>query len=780
MNKKIFILIPIFCSFLFSATYNYPGSPTSGTITWAPGDIINITASTTFTNANIVGQGTVANPLRIYIASGANASIDTNSSLQLSGIGGNNVIISVLGGAGIHNSFIIQSSSRARFSGVEIRNASYGISIEGSNDVVIDSCYINRPDTYGVFSNNASPRITRTKFLGSPARTIFSVLFTYTSSTPARMPEVYANELIKGTRVGNNGHIGLTMPSNPAAPLTFYFEANYFDSTPAYYKYPFLTNILTDDLPRLSISSYTGTNLNSTYIIDAGVGNNINGNFHMYENDNYSIANGNLNIVNGASLHLGVSRNNIAATTYTGNSTLRFNGAYSLNILNGATIRSEGTTTAPNYINSAAGGTIPGIWGKIDLTTGSTGYFDNTYISNATTALDIQTAALTLTNVTINYNNTGTNSNTNISVINNYFGNNATAMRITGGTPTVQGNRMTGNTTAFNISGGTLAVGQIQNNRITGATTFVTSSTGTSGAPVYFERNYWGVPNPATPNFSGTGTIDYEPWYIDTSLTTTRELAPTATAFIPVDGSNIAVAPARLTFNIWEIGYHNGNVPYDLEIANNPAFTAPYAFSGNKICNSTIFHDISGTLPAGNGFWIPNTEYFWRIRTDSPADTIVMPPWSESIPSASFILQGPQVDLVLTSDRTFASAGQQVLYTVDFTNNSDPSLGASLSAVRIVNVLPDDVFFDGQIQLSSINPSMSMGNIVFSFYSDAAGTALIATKTYTTDTIDNTPLAAAAQNRNVRRIDVVISTLPDSTSGGDQNHGIFRYRTIVK
>jgi hypothetical protein len=775
MKKKIFSALFSLLTLIslgFSATYTYPGSPTTGTITWSPGDIVYITAATTFTNATITGTGTAANPLYIYISNSIYAYIDTNSSLTLTGTGGNYVIVDI-NGTGIHKSFDIRSSSSARFTNVQINNADNGLSIE-SNDVVVDKVIINQPDQYGIWCNNVSPRITRTKFIGKSARTIFSIFYNYTTNSPAKLPELFANEITAGTRTGTNGHIAITMPSNPASTLTFYFEGNYWSgTTPSIYKYPFMTNVTYDYLPALNPSPYTGTALNSYYTINTSSGGTVNGSFYIYDSDYYTITGGDLTVANGANLYMGVSRNVVSSTVYHGNSTLSFSGLYSLTASSGANVQIRGTTALPNAIRAVAGGTGKSTWNQLLISNGSTFRADYTTISNATTALSIPATptSLTLTSVTLSYNTVGLSTNASSTFSNLAFQSNTNAFRLTGGTPVVHSNYIygggTGTETAFQITGGSFPAGNIRSNTLNSTIDAYASSSGETGI-VYMEGNYWGANPPVTTNFSGTNIIDYEPWKSATGVNTS--LRPTSNLLIPVNNANLSAAPTRLTFNAEEIGMYNDSpITYQLQLDTSPAFTAPTVFTA-----ANQRHWVSISANVSSYTFAVGTRYYWRVRSQSSADGLGYGSWT---PSWNFIIAQPVLQLTITTNPNvnYASAGSTVVYQIAFDYISTNP--ANITNSKVVSCLPDDVYFNGNLNLSGF--SSSYGTITVTAYQDLAGTVALGSYSGTVSStlaLSNgyAGWVSAANNHLVRRIDTQINVLNTG------NTGYITYGTIVK
>lgn len=773
MLKNIIRLCAIIylLAFSYCATWNYPGDPTTGTITWNPGDVVYITSATNFNNATIIGRGTAAAPLNIYITSGQSFVINNNSSLVLEGTGLNSIIVRRNGASGVHHSIVINSTSSGRLSNVEIRESLNGLSIY-SNSVVIDKVYVNQPDQYGIYCNDCSPRITRSRLTNSPGRTIYSIFFDYTTNSPAVKPAIFANYIERGSR-GSFAHIAVGMPTNPATSTIFYFEGNYFSGGPTYYKYFYMTNVSFDDHPRLNASPYNGlgTALSLPFVLNAsGTNGNVSSNFYVFDEDIYSVINGDLIVNNGVNLYMGVSRNVLAGNTFIGNSGLYLSG-YNVNVKTGASIDCRGTALLPNTIRATGGGTGRGLWGNININNASSARFNYTTIQNGTAGLNViaTPTTLNLSNVSINYNTYGVSTNTNLTFSNLYLGGNSNAFRVTGGTPLIRNNRIygggTGTETAFNFTGGTFPAGNIRGNTLNNTIDVYANSSGV-GTTVYLEQNYWSVNPPVTTNFSGSDVIDYEPWRNATGGN--ASLRPTADLVVPINGASLASQPQRLTLNVQEIGMYNDSpITYELQLDTSPAFTAPTLFTAPSQRHWT---NISANVSAYP--FVLGTTYYWRARARSIADGLGFGSWS---PSWNFSIAKPKLMLQLTADKTNASAGEQVRYQVQFTAVTS----TNISNATIVSCLPDDVYFNGNLTLTGFDSSYGPVNVMA--WEDINATILVASVnvgsfTGTVNLNNSFPSwVTALNNHRVRRIDVFLSGNLDN---GDT--GYVRYETIVK
>jgi uncharacterized repeat protein (TIGR01451 family) len=295
------------------------------------------------------------------------------------------------------------------------------------------------------------------------------------------------------------------------------------------------------------------------------------------------------------------------------------------------------------------------------------------------------------------------------------------------------------------------------------------------------KNNWWGANPPSVAQFTGTNKINYEPWLTAANGSAVAGFAPydisSAVNGIesfrePFNGAVLSnsLTHVTLNFKLDDIGYHNGTpLTYDLEISTAPDF------SGSKINilggtgyprDTTISRSVLiTTLPSGG-----NT-YYWRVKTtDAYGLTTITPV------SWNFTIIQPEIKLTLQADKPQASAGQEVSYTLSFENPSAQDL--ILSNVEIVAILPEDVYWDGRVNLSGI--TSGMGNVTVRAFSDIAGATPVASFTTTTgQNVDNSPTAwtpplPAANNHTVRRFSVIFPTMPKGANG------TFQYRTRVK
>jgi uncharacterized repeat protein (TIGR01451 family) len=162
--------------------------------------------------------------------------------------------------------------------------------------------------------------------------------------------------------------------------------------------------------------------------------------------------------------------------------------------------------------------------------------------------------------------------------------------------------------------------------------------------------------------------------------------------------------------------------------------------------------------------------YYWRVKTTDAYGLTTSAPTSWN-----FTIVQPNINLTLQADKTQASAGEAVLYTLSFDNPSAQNL--PMSNVEIVAILPDDVYWDGRVNLTGIT---NMSTVTVRAFSDIAGTTQVAYFTTAVNVnVDNNPTAwtpnlPAANNHTIRRLSVTFPTMPIGASG------TFQYRTRVK
>ncbi|MDR2431422.1 MAG: hypothetical protein LBD99_04130 [Candidatus Margulisbacteria bacterium] len=478
------------------------------------------------------------------------------------------------------------------------------------------------------------------------------------------------------------------------------------------------------------------------------------------------------------------------ATTYPGNSELRVADNQNITIASGASFHSEGNLIAPSGTR----------WGSLIFeASANSPTVKNTTIRNATIGIAdrsdtsyIENSEFTLfaAGSTANYiNGSGTYIN------NRYYSafqgtpieiaggspkinsNNFTlesgapfALNIRGGAPYIADNTVNGGGYALDISGGAIGAGQVSRNIFNNPRVKVDNITAN------LENNYWGAAVPATANFSGSGEIDYEPWWsTSTGAGSTPRQVPVPTYIAPANGAILTSAVDRVTFSIDDIGYH-GDAPleYRLEIsqAGDSTFSFPkYSDSASGYARgSTVVH----TFPAigANEYGT----YYWRVSVNNTKSDNGN--WGTQTAPYSFTIRQPMLNLQLTADKAQASAGEKVTYTLNFSNTETPPTD-KLSVV-LTAVLPDDVFWNGTLRLIT---QPDMGTITVKAYSDNGATAqkgatyssTSAAGTITIPTNSSPGLnIPASEHHTVRRFDVTITKL------GSGKAGSLVYETIVK
>lgn len=762
---KSLLVLFVFLSLLPAPDPNwvYPGDPTTGVIQWSPGDTVQINSAVTFTGATIIAWGDALQGVNITLAQPGQIVIDGTSSLTFRGnnYNSNQVALRKTAAAPNHQSILAQAGSVIRISNTLIEDAYRGIQLFTDN-AIIDRTEFRNSQLVGIYLDNCSPRITRCWVSLNGGQ------YSLAAVNLSNPPQFFGNYFNQGS----SSHITMTT-AVPNANL--FFEGNYFGGAAPVIRVNaanFTASNRDNVYPVLASNPWGGT----MYLAGVGAGTDgtiNNPNFYMFGDDFWGVNNGSVTIANGATVTMGVSRNVLGAPTIYGNTSLLFNGLYSLNVSSGGSLQSRGTVALPNTIRSAAGGTSRGIWNEILLSNGSTGRFDNTTIQNGTSGLNVvaNPTSLQLNTVSINYNTNGINTNSSSTFQNLYMAGNTSAFRVTGGTPIIRNNRIVGDAsanTAFTITGGTFPVGNIRGNTLNNTIDTYMNSSGAAGI-VYAEQNYWSVHPPVTTNFTGSDVIDYSPWRDAAAVN--RNLFPTPNLMLPVNGANLAAAPSLLTFNVAEIGMHNDSpISYELQLDTQPNFATATTFTGiNQQQNTTLQSNVSA-YPFAIG-----TTYYWRVRALTSSNPLG---YSVFCPSWNFTIQQPILSLVLSTNpaKTYASAGEMVRYRINFTYSS--ATPPSIANSRIVSCLPDDVYFNGNLTLQGmVQPTY--GTITVRAYQDIAATVLLGQVSGAYSGINSftnaTPgWVAAANNHLVRRIDVIITALNTG------NTGDIYYETIVK
>jgi hypothetical protein len=584
-----------------------------------------------------------------------------------------------------------------------------------------------------------------------------------------------------------------------------------------------LTNFTLDDIPLASSGMPLNNNLTftSTGAADIQQPKSIPPDTTLYT--------GGLVIPNGQSLKLGYSELNaqLGQTAQIGRAALSINNGATVQFNSGATFTSAGSG-GNNSITSG------GKYASIDLLSGSTATVQNTSFSNYTTALNDQTGA-TIQNNTFtatgagstialkstaagNYSSNsfqttdfGIDVNSSAVIASNTFQNNSSIKAITvrGGAPVITNNTLfygSGadcyalsvvngsniqfknntitpyNTTtggagyALNITGGSaIGVGYFINNNFTSVSKVAVNNAAQNTNEYVLKNNYWGANPPSVAQFTGTNKINYENWLASVGGAEANQRpddVENTAGRSPANGTIYTSSAVNipLTFTLEDVGYHNGTpLTYRIEYSADSTFAAytstAYSATGYPR-GSAITHQLAASLlPAGY------ETYYWRVRVK---DAVGL----ESLVTArNFIIRQPQINLSLQANKTQASAGDDVTYTLSFENPSSQSM--VLGSAVITAILPDDVYWDGQVGLSG-GITSGMGTVTVRAYSDIAGTAQVASFITTTVTnVDNnaaawTPALPSASNHTIRRFNITFTTLPVGAAG------TFTYRTRVK
>ena len=516
--------------------------------------------------------------------------------------------------------------------------------------------------------------------------------------------------------------------------------------------------------------------------------------------------------------------------SYAGNASILTAAGQNIAINSGAAVRSEGVSN--NLLSGS------GQWGSLILESGSSANIKNTTIERATIGIIDNTGAIVQNNYFSNFNaNTTANritagngnysSNTynitsagieitggNPVIQNNTFATSFktnAAITVTNGTPTIRTNTINYAATGYGVrvSGGSPTFNQntiIGSNggdaiRLTGGYPIFTQNNisgygssyavnATAGGPFTLENNWWGK-NLTAPEdrviFGGTVAIDYEPWLnaaYPSGVATSRKPFTTTElgAIYPPDGTVTTNIITGVSFNVGDLGYHNGAVlQYQIDVAvNTTNFISAYSYTLPSASllpgqGGTIFLPFSsiGLPPPAQG----NT-YFWRVRAQNTTDGL---PWSDYGAGLAgnyywFRIDQPQIILTVAADKIMASAGEQVNYTLSYRNPETIDMGN----VIITAILPDEVYSNGTVSLAGIDSSN--GSVILRAYDAiAGGTQLGIVSTTSGGTISNSTggWVSAANNYRIKRLELEITVLRSVTSATGKS-GTFTYQTVVK
>jgi len=288
----------------------------------------------------------------------------------------------------------------------------------------------------------------------------------------------------------------------------------------------------------------------------------------------------------------------------------------------------------------------------------------------------------------------------------------------------------------------------------------VNASAANAGGTVFtLKNNWWGASPPVTSNFSGTSDINYEPWLTALNGSITANQRPFNTTALgsisPTDGITITTIIQGVTFNLADVGYHNGIggaqgtrvLEYELGVATNPNFNPATTYNGTAYPaqSAIVSHNIP-ILTYGN-------TYYWRVRARNTTDNAG---WSDYGTGVSgnyywFEIRQPQVMLYLTADKDRASAGEIVRYTLSF-NNPEPTM----NSVVITAILPNEVYSNGTVSVNGVSTYT-----VRAYNVTSGGTPM------------TWPVPTANRNE-IKRFEVTIPTLNHNASG------TFVYQAVVK
>lgn len=772
-NKKLFFVICSLILFLGLSNNIYADQSYSGTIaslTSVGNETITLTNVIITGPVNITGPNVIINVTGTLALQGASvfdgASTDaitiqsnftridfTGPSLYM-----RNVRVTNSGGAGIR-SYPAAAGNTITLEKVSFNTSSYAMDIR---NLILSS-------RFSRFTNTGGGNLVLVNFNASGAA-LPAPVFEFCSFGPAK--------------AGVNYHLILSAAAGYAGG-TANLEGSYFVGGPNIGA----SNMVYDNAPASTSGDPLGTT-GATALQCAG------GTFSwgkIIPKNTHVAFNSSVTIPSGQTWRVGYDERNI---TYSGGSGLYFANITGLTVQNGGSLTSTGTSGANNIFSRISAGQ----WNGINLQAGAISSISYSRFSNASPQILDQSAATIQNNtfggasgagtigLQVNTTAGGTYSNNSFDTIgygistnvnctmsgNTFTGINTSAINISGGTPVIQLNTMSSIVApgkALTITSGSFPANNVVSNNFANVTGVV-SATGATGV-VNLSRNYWGALNPSVTNVTGTDEIQYEPWLNAAAPGgAVAYQAPTVvnrTTIIPADGANLATIPTAVTFDVYDLGYHNGTpLQYYVRIydqsgtlLNVPAWTGAVPGPG-----ATVSYPL-GFVPA-----IGNT-YYWdaQVQNTQTPGAYQYSPFPS--PSFNFSIQKPDLGLTLSASTAQASAGDTVTYTINFRNNSASAL---MNNSTITSVLPNEVYFNGTISLQGITAGML--NVIVTAY-DGSGAALgtVTVSAAGTTTITNATggWVSAANNALVRRLTVNIAGTLNPLAGGQ-----VIYNTIVK
>ncbi|GBR73504.1 hypothetical protein NO1_0877 [Candidatus Termititenax aidoneus] len=476
------------------------------------------------------------------------------------------------------------------------------------------------------------------------------------------------------------------------------------------------------------------------------------------------------------------------------------NNTFSAGISNYA-LRSYDTATGSNYsnntFNTAAGGLEISTNGTVTIQNntfssstrssaplriragGATVAGNSFYAADGASGVRVDSGNPSFSNNTINYTsgkgvqvdngspsftgNTITGSNTS----------GAAAIHIKGGLPAFRQNNISGyaNGQALYLTDISVSVSiTFSQNNFKDANPLVYSS---GNGPYILENNYWGAATPASANFTSYGAADYEPWLNAAypNGTATYKKAEPIITISPMNTQSLGSAPADILFKIDDLGYHKGTpLEYQFRIADSAAGLSAAAVSTNAgfPAGANIYHAVPGLLRGKT--------YYWQARVRNTTDNQGYSDW----PVYEFTINPVRLNLTLSAWNTLLgntpltqqSAGAAVYYRQAFSNSDTAVIGPA----TITAILPDDVYWNGELRVTGLGASN--GSITIRAYENTAASGT--PKTYTAALSGDTNLTYAnlgipqSDVYKYRRLELMITTLPAGAAG------TFVYGSIVK
>jgi uncharacterized repeat protein (TIGR01451 family) len=176
-------------------------------------------------------------------------------------------------------------------------------------------------------------------------------------------------------------------------------------------------------------------------------------------------------------------------------------------------------------------------------------------------------------------------------------------------------------------------------------------------------------------------------------------------------------------------------------------------------------------MPLTPGLYTFGHTYTWTAQAQNTTNL----GWGTLNVPFVFTIDSPQVTLTLAADRTAASAGDTVRYRITYANNWTNAVANT----NITSILPDDVYFNGNIDLNSL--AASMGTVTVNAYTNVTGVGLPAGQVVYVAPVGARSITnatagwlAAGTNTQIKRIDVQVQALNPAQTG------TIDYYTIVK